>query len=347
MADPRVALVIVNFNGLEYVAECLESVRRQTRKPTRTIVVDNASTDGSPGLIRERFPEVELVPAGGNIGFAAANNLAARLADDCDWLALLNPDAFAHPEWLDALVRAAKENDGFSCFGSHMRRAGSVDQLDGTGDVYQVGGMAWRRDEGRRDNGARARGEIFSPCGAAALYPRRLFLHAGGFDERYFAYYEDTDLAFRLRLRGYRCLYEPDAVVDHVGFAAAGAETPFKIYYSQRNIVWTYVKNMPGPLFWAYLPQHLLVNLLNVGWYSLRGQAGPVLKAKVDAVRGLPSILRSRREIQGTRTVGSRELRRLMARGVGPYTTGVRRALATREQLAAPVGSAAGVRSAQ
>jgi GT2 family glycosyltransferase len=347
MADPRVALVIVNFNGLEHIAKCLESVRRQTRKPTRTIVVDNASTDGSPELIRERFPEVELVPAGGNIGFAAANNLAARRADDCDWLALLNPDAFAHPEWLEALLLAAEENDGYSCFGSHMRRAGFVDELDGTGDVYQVGGMAWRRDNGRRDNGARARGEIFSPCAAAALYPRTLFLDAGGFDERYFAYYEDTDLAFRLRLRGHRCLYEPGAVVDHVGFAASGAETPFTAYYSQRNIVWTYVKNMPGPLFWAYLPQHLLVNLLNVGWYSLRGQARPVLKAKVDAVRGLPSILRSRREIQRGRRVGSRELRRLMARGLGPYTTGVKRALAAREEREASVGSGAGVRSAQ
>jgi GT2 family glycosyltransferase len=347
MADSRVAVVIVNFNGREHITECLESVRRQTRKPARTIVVDNDSSDGSPELIRERFPEVELVPAGGNVGFAAANNLAARRAEDCEWLALLNPDAFPHPEWLDALVRAAEENTGFSCFGSHMRRAGTVDELDGTGDVYQVGGMAWRRDNGKPDSRARPPGEIFSPCAAAALYPRAVFLEAGGFDERYFAYYEDTDLAFRLRLRGHRCFYEPSAVVDHVGFAAAGAETPFTAYHSQRNIVWTYVKNMPAPLFWAYLPQHVLVNLLNVAWYSMRGQGRPVLRAKVDAMRGLPSILRSRREIQRSRAVGSRELRQLMAHGIGPYTTGVRRALAAREENAASVGSGAGVRSAQ
>ena len=89
------------------------------------------------------------------------------------------------------------------------------------------------------------------------------------------------------------------------------------------------------------------MNLLNVGWYSLRGQAGPVLRAKVDAVRGLPSIMRSRREIQRGRTVGSRELRRLMAHGLGPYTTGVKRALAAREQRQASVAGGAGVRSAQ
>lgn len=332
MADPRIALVIVNFNGLDQIARCLECVGRQTLEPTRTIVVDNGSTDGSVELIREQkqFPEVELVLAGANIGFAAANNLGARRATDCEWLALLNPDAFPEPGWLEALVQAARENPQFSGVGSHMRRAGVIGELDGTGDVYQVGGMAWRRDNGKPDSIARERGEIFSPCAAAALYPRALFVEAGGFDERYFAYYEDTDLAFRLRLRGHRFLYEPAAVVDHVGFAAAGAETPFTAYHSQRNIVWTYAKNMPAPLFWTYLPQHLLVNLLNVAWYTLRGQGRAVLRAKRDAVLGLPGILRTRREVQRGRTVGSLELRRLMAGGLGPYTTGVKRALAAR-----------------
>jgi GT2 family glycosyltransferase len=282
-------------------------------------MVDNGSTDGSVRLIREQFPEIELVLVGANIGFAAAN-LGARRAADCDWLALLNPDAFPEPGWLAALVQAARENPQFSGIGSHMRRAGVIGELDGTGDVYQVGGMAWRRDNGRPDSIARERGEIFSPCAAAALYSRALFVEAGGFDERYFAYYEDTDLAFRLRLRGHSFLYEPAAVVDHVGFAAAGAETPFTAYHSQRNIVWTYAKNMPAPLFWTYLPQHLLVNLLNVAWYTLRGQGRAVLRAKRDAVLGLPGILRTRREVQRGRTVGSLELRRRMAGGLGPYT---------------------------
>jgi GT2 family glycosyltransferase len=342
MADPRIALVIVNFNGLGQIARCLESVGGQTLKPARTIVVDNGSTDGSVELIRERYPEAEVVLAGANIGFAAANNRGARRAADCEWLALLNPDAFPEPSWLEALVRAAQENPQFSGVGSHMRRAGVVGELDGTGDVYHVGGMAWRRDNGKPDSVARERGEIFSPCAAAALYPRSLFVEAGGFDERYFAYYEDTDLAFRLRLRGHRFLYEPTAVVDHVGFAAAGAETPFTAYHSQRNIIWTYAKNMPAPLFWTYLPQHLLVNLLNVGWYALRGQGRAVLRAKRDALRGLPGILRTRREVQRVRTLGSLELRRLMAGGVGPYTTGLKRARAAwRAAPGEPAGAGA------
>jgi GT2 family glycosyltransferase len=336
--DGRVAVIVVNFNGETVVERCLDAVATQTLKPSRVIVVDNASSDGSAQTIKSRYPEIELIELERNLGFAAANNHAAQLAVDCDWLALLNADAFPEPGWLEALVCAARENPDYSFFASRILRAESEDELDGTGDVYHVGGMAWRRDNGRSATGVRLEpGEVFSACAAAALYPRDLFLTAGGFDERFFCYYEDTDLAFRLRLRGHRCLYEPSAVVHHVGFALAGAESEFTVYHSQRNIVWTYVKNMPGPLLWLYLPQHLLVNVLNVGWYALRGRTGAVLRSKLDALRGLPPIVRARRGIQRERTAGSRELRRQMARGRGAYTTGARRALESWRGVSKPL----------
>jgi GT2 family glycosyltransferase len=190
--------------------------------------------------------------------------------------------------------------------------------------------MAWRRDNGRTLADAHLEpGEIFSPCAAAALYQRDAFLDAGGFDESFFAYYEDTDLAFRLRLLGERCYYEPSAVVHHVGFSTAGEESSFTVYHSQRNLVWAWVKNMPAPLVLLYLPHHLLVNLLNVGWYSARGQGGSVLRSKLDALRGLPAVLRQRRELQDRRVISSRELRALMEKGAGAYFTGFNRAWAT------------------
>jgi GT2 family glycosyltransferase len=331
MEAPRTAVIVVNFNGGAVIERCLDAVAAQTVRPARVIVVDNGSTDGSAGTVRSRYPEVELIELGRNAGFAAANNHAAREAADCEWLALLNADAFPEPGWLEALLRAAEENPGYRFFASRILRADAQEEIDGTGDVYHVGGMAWRRDNGRSAvSSQRARGEIFSACAAAALYRRDLFLAAGGFDEQFFCYYEDTDLAFRLRLRGERCLYEPGAVVHHVGFALAGSESSFTVYHSQRNLVWTYVKNMPAALLWVYLPQHLLVNALNIGWYTLRGRAGAVLRSKVDALRGLRRVVRARGEIQRGRTVGARELRRLMARGTGPYTTGMKRALGSR-----------------
>ena len=338
--QPRVAVVIVNFNGGEIVERTLEALAAQTRPADRTIVVDNASSDGSPDRIAARFPEVELVRLEENAGFAGGNNVGVQAAEDCDWVALLNPDAFVQPAWLERLLDAAKRHPEYSFFGSLLLRADDPSIVDGSGDAYHVGGMAWRRDNGRPLEEAHLDpGEIFSPCAAAALYRRESFLAAGGFDEALFAYYEDTDLAFRLRLLGERCLFVPDAVVHHLGFSTAGEESAFTVFHSQRNLVWAWAKNMPGRLLLVYLPQHLLVNLLNVGWYTARGQAGAVLRSKAAALRGLPHILRQRRELQRRRVVSPKELRAQMERGAGAYTTGFKRAWATWRRRRVPQSS--------
>jgi GT2 family glycosyltransferase len=325
---PRVAVVVVNLDGGAEIERALEELRRGTTKPDRVIVVDNGSTDGSPERIAERFPEVELVPLGANAGFAAANNHAVRRAEDCELVALLNPDAFAEPRWLAALLAAAAAHPEADAFASRLLLAGEDGVLDGTGDVLHVSGFAWRRDHGRPLAQATADGpgEVFSPCGAAALYRREAFLAAGGFDETWFCYLEDVDLGFRMRLRGGRCRYVPDSVVRHVGSATSGRTSDFQIYHAQRNLVWTYAKDMPGVLAVLYLPQHLLVNLLMVAFYAASGRPGVVLRAKRDALRGLPGVLRGRRAVQRARTVPVRAVLGALARGRSAYTTGLGRA---------------------
>jgi GT2 family glycosyltransferase/SAM-dependent methyltransferase len=316
----RFAVVIVNWNGGELLERALRALERQTLPPARVIVVDNDSTDGSVDGLEERHAGVEVVRLEENVGFAAANNLGARLADDCDWLALLNPDAFPEPGWLHALAAAARDRPEFSFFASRLVMADDPERLDGAGDAVHVGGLAWRRDHGelvaRR---ALERKEVFAPCAAAAVYRRDAFLAVGGFDEDYFCYLEDVDLAFRLRLAGHRSLYVDDAVVRHVGSALAGRESDFTVYHSQRNLVWMWAKNMPARLAWRHLPQHLLVNLLAVAWYAAHGQARAVFRAKRDALRALPRVLRARRRIQSGRVVAPAELEALLERGVGAY----------------------------
>lgn len=350
-ATPAIAVVIVARNAGGYLERVAESLERLTLKPRRVIVVDNASTDGAVDALAERHPDLEVLRPGRNLGFAAANNEAVRAAGDCEWVALLNPDAFPESGWLAALVEAAREHPDCAMIGSRLDRATAPGELDGSGDVYHVSGLAWRRDHRRPVREGSAAGEVFSACAAAAMYRRDAFLSVGGFDERFFCYFEDTDLAFRLRLQGHRCWYEPRSVVRHVGSGTAGVESDFTIYHSHRNLVWTYAKNMPGSLFWIYLPQHLLLNVLSVGWFSLRGQARPILAAKRDAVRGLRRALSDRRAIQAQRKVGSGELRALMSRGRGAYVTAATRAWASlRGQLESapdesPVGLDAPVRS--
>ena len=286
------------------------------------IVVDNASSDESLTLAEPWLRGADVIRLSENAGFARANNIGAAAAGDVDALALLNPDAFADPGWLEALVSAAERAPDAAAFASQMRLDASPELLDGAGDSYHVSGRAWRIGHKQPSSTAPgAAGDVFAACAAAALYRRRAFEDVGGFDERFFCYFEDVDLGFRLRLQGYRTLYVPDAVVRHVSSALSGYRSDFAVYHGERNAVWTYVKNMPSPLFWMYLPQHVLLNAAALLFYPWRRQGRTVWRAKRDALLALPDVLRQRRAVQLRKTAGWRDLRRAMARGLlAPYT---------------------------
>ena len=318
-----VAVLIVNWNGGKLLNLCLASLERQTRRPDHVVVVDNASHDDSLTLAAERLKAVELIQLSENTGFARANNIAAHAARGFDAVALLNPDAVADPGWLDALVRAADQEPDVAAFASQIRLAGTPAYLDGAGDSYHVSGRAWRNGHQRRwSDWPPHNADVFAACAAAALYRREAVEDIGGFDERYFCYFEDVDLGFRLRLRGHRCLYVHSAIVDHVSSALSGYRSDFAVYHGERNAVWTFVKNMPGPLFWLYLPQHVMLNLASLFYYPLRGQGTTVFRAKVDAVRGLPEAFRQRRQVQQGLRANPWVLRRAMSRGLtAPYTS--------------------------
>jgi GT2 family glycosyltransferase len=319
---PLVSIVIVSWNNAELLPRCLDSLLQQTFRDFEVIIIDNGSRDGGADGLEQRYPQlgphVERLPT--NLGFARANNLGARMAHG-RWLALLNTDAFPQPDWLEEIVQAARRRPGFSFFSSRQIQLSQPDLLDGAGDEYHISGLAWRRfynyEAGRY--GLREE-EVFAACGAAAVFSREDFLGVGGFDEDYFSYFEDVDVSFRLRLDGGRCLYVPQAVVYHVGSASTGKTSPFAIYHGHRNMVWTFFKNMPGPLLWGYLPLHILLNLTFVASFLLKGRGPAILRAKWDALHGLPAILRKRRQIQASRKAAVREIWRVLNRDwLAPY----------------------------
>ncbi|CCQ89793.1 Predicted glycosyltransferase [Nitrospina gracilis 3/211] len=322
-----VAVIVVNHNSGDYLKACLAGVNAQTRQPDRVIVVDNASSDESVDKARPILPEAQWILLDTNTGFAAANNLTVKQASDCRWVALLNPDTVPDSDWLETVLTAAASHPDFSFFGSHLVHYDDPERLDGTGDVYHVCGLAWRRDHGRRTKRCRRESsEVFSPCAAAALYDREAFLSAGGFDERFFAYFEDTDLAFRLRLNGHCCLYVAEARVRHAGWGSSEPGSAFSIYHAHRNLVWTFVQNMPDQLFWKYLPAHFALNLFSVLWFALKGKPGVILKAKWDAWRGLRDALKKRRVIQKHIAVDPEALEQVMNRNwLEPFRVFLRR----------------------
>src|SRR5215216_719644 len=325
LASPLISLIIVCWNSGKYLSRCLESLSLQTFKNFEILIVDNGSRDKSTVDLAEKYPQLDLRVKylSGNIGFTAANNLGAKLAQG-KWLVLLNADAFPEPDWLAELIRAADEHPDIASFSSRQLVAANPSILDGAGDAYHVSGLAWRLGLGYPANEyGLVSSEIFSPCAAAAMYLRQAFLDVEGFDEDFFSYFEDVDLGFRLQLQGYRCLYVPQAVVHHIGSATFGERSDFAFYHSHRNLVWTYVKNMPLKMFWLHLPEHIIANIIYVLYYSLRGRGRVLWKAKWDAILGLPMALRKRRTIQGNHRISNRDLVKHMQRGLlQPYLLG-------------------------
>lgn len=312
----RVTVVVVNYNGGAMLRDCVASLAAQTRRPERVLVVDNASTDGSADGLEHAFDRVRVLRAGANLGFAAANNLAIAQAADSDWIALLNPDAVAAPDWLERLLDAAAAHPGFAMFGCRMLADPEGARLDGVGDAYHTSGLPWRVGHGEPAPGRHLEdAEIFAPCAAAALYRADLLRTTGGFDEDFFCYVEDVDLGFRARLAGHRARYVARAVVVHAGSALVGRHSDFQLYHGHRNLVWAFVRDMPGPLLWLYLPQHLLMNLVSLAAFAARGRGGVLWRAKRDALLGLPRAWAKRRATQATRRVPAAALRAAMRRG--------------------------------
>ena len=322
MSDSRqkLTVVVVNWNGELFLQRCLTALLAQTTKPHEIILLDNASTDGSLEIAC-RFPSVRVIALEQNTGFARGNNLAIEVvSNESEWIALINPDAFTQPHWLEALLAAAESNPEFDVFGSQLVNAADSTLLDGTGDACHISGLVWRTAHGvpvapLGDSEC----EIFSPCAAAALYRRSTLLEVGGFDEDFFCYVEDIDLGFRLRLAGHRCLYVPQSVAHHVGSGTTGGQhSDFSVYHGHRNLVWAFVKNMPGLLFWLLLPLHVALNLVSIVWFALRGQGRVILRAKWDAVLGLPKMWRKRQQIQAARVASISDIWRVLDKRLIP-----------------------------
>jgi N-acetylglucosaminyl-diphospho-decaprenol L-rhamnosyltransferase len=299
-SPPAVTVVVVNYNGGEYLRGCLASLKHQTFTDFEVIVVDNASTDASLELATERPERCTILRQDRNLGFAEGNNVGAR-AGKSRWLALLNPDAVAEPGWLAAMLDAADKRPTHRLIACLQISLHDNTRLDGAGDCYLAYGFAWRGGFGHPKVHAPNAGECFAPCGAAALYPRDRFLESGGFEERYFCYHEDVDLAFRLRLMGERCQLVPGAVVHHAGSAIAGRSSDFAVFHGMRNGVWTYVRNMPGWLLLLTLPVWLMGSLALILRGAVRGVFKPTIRGYVAALKGLGPMLAARRQMRKRR----------------------------------------------
>lgn len=293
-ARPRISVIILNWNGRDHLAACLPSLLRQTYTDFEVVVVDNGSTDGSVTFVQRQFPQVQLIGNETNLGFAAANNQAIR-ATQSEFVALLNNDTVADPHWLEALLSAAGD-PSVGMVATQMRLAHQPDCIDSAGVAIDRAGIAWGVAGGLPvAAGGGAPGDCFGASGGAALYRRVMLDDIGLFDEDFFAYLEDVDLAWRAQWAGWRAVYAPGAVVIHHHSATGNRIPHFKSRLLGRNKLWLLTKNYPFPHLLWYLPVITLYEWMSlaVAWRQRRLRSA--LTGRWEALRRLPTLLARRR----------------------------------------------------
>lgn len=275
---PKVALIIVNWNGKKFLENCFIALRAQTYKNFIIYFVDNGSKDGSVDYIKNNFPETKIISLDKNTGFAYPNNKACEeiLKDeDVKYIITLNNDTKVQPNFLSTMVAIAERDEKIGAVSPKVKFFYEPNLIDNTGIVIAQDGGGMNRGFKEEDKGQYEKEEeVFGPCAGAALYRCAAIEKAGFFDAKFFAYYEDLDLAWRLRYNGYKTIYTPKTIVSHVHSATAISHSPFKAFYVQRNRLLVIVKNFPLSLLvysLFYLTVKRYFHLLNSALFKKKG----------------------------------------------------------------------------
>jgi len=257
--------VIPTLSADRRLAECLDALAKQTRRDFEVVVVDNSGA----GLVRSSAAGrcgAKIIESAQNVGFGAAINLAFHQTH-APYLAALNDDAAPRPGWLASLVAAAEAHPDAGMFASQVRFFGE-EHLDSAGMVMARDGSSKQRGHLFPAAEFDREEEVLFPSASAALYRRSMLDAIGLFDEDFFLYCEDTDLGLRARWAGWKCIYSPEAVVDHHYSHSAGRASRLKAYYVERNRLFVVAKNFPARTLWA-IPFATLARY----WWHMRSMA--------------------------------------------------------------------------
>jgi GT2 family glycosyltransferase len=325
----KVAIIILNWNGIEDTLKCLQSLRGQTHQNYKVIVIDNGSRDNSKDKLgkykKTHKGEIDIVYNPKNFGFAGGVNTGIEYAlnEDYDYVALFNNDAVADKNWLKNLIMAAEDKQVGIVTGLLLDQSGET--IDSTSEQYSIWGLPFPRNRGDKAEKAPKGELVFGATGGASIYKVEMLKDIGFFDENFFAYYEDVDISFRAQLAGWKVCYEPKAIAYHKKGESSKKIPGFTVYQTFKNLPLLFIKNIPRKLllktgarfYLAYTLMFLKAIKKGSGWHALRGLARSLFY--------LPSSLSLRRDIQHNKRVDSDYIRSILWPNLPPDQTGMRK----------------------
>jgi GT2 family glycosyltransferase len=324
----KINVVIPNWNGKEWIAECLDSLESQTLKPSVT-VVDNGSTDRSKELIKGRYPSVKLIELDKNYGFDVPVNIGIRAAlkEGCEYVTLFNNDAVADTNWVEMLANAAEAHmDAGIVTGKLM----NIDKkhFDSTAEIFYSWGVPGSRGRGHEDTGQYEQSEyVFGATAGASLYRSDLFKDIGLFDEDFFAYAEDNDISFRAQLAGWKVYYESSAVAYHHINATSSRVHGFHAYHTMKNLPMLFWKNVPLRLLPVFIIKFSIMYIVTFIAMARQGVGFAAFKGIFAGLYYLPKKLIERRKVQKNRKVSVEYIKSIITYDLPPGTTKLRKIL--------------------
>jgi GT2 family glycosyltransferase len=239
-----VSIIIVNYNGKAYLDRCLDSIKRTTPYSNfEILVVDNNSVDGSVDLVKEKYPEVKIIELNENVGFAKANNLASKQAKG-DLYVFLNNDTIVTEMWLHELVKSVTENDEKVAIAQSLLLLGQNGEVDSSGDFIDKFGRPYSSKLRNAPNGR----EILSARAASMIIRKEIFWKLGGFEEDFFASFEDVNLGWKAWITGYKVILAANSIVYHfAGQTVKNLENTMN-FHSMKNQTCIILLNFEFPL---------------------------------------------------------------------------------------------------
>ena len=259
------SIIILNFNGKKFLETCLDSVFQSKEQNFEVIFVDNASSDGSVDLIREKFGDranLKIVSCEKNFGYSMGNNIGARHARG-KYLVFLNPDTWVEPSWIHSLIEVLDSDSSIGIAQAKLLRdENTIDSVGGELNCYGFGRIRGQNEVNNRKYDEV--NDIFYPTGAAFIIKRKKWELIGGFDPIYFVSFEDADLGWRMWDSGYRVVIAPRSVVYHKRRAITGKYPTIYRYFSLRNRIIILVKNHSLKNLIRFLPVTITIYVFNI-----------------------------------------------------------------------------------
>ncbi|MFH1856948.1 MAG: glycosyltransferase family 2 protein [Candidatus Omnitrophota bacterium] len=316
-----ISIVIANYNGAHFLRDCLDSIKAQSYKDVEIILIDNGSRDNSVELLEKEYSNVRLIKNEENLGFVTANNQGFKESIG-EYVLFLNNDIKAEPDAIEKLVERISGREELGAVFSKLRLMDEPDKLDAVGSFLTGYGFLYHQGFMEKDNGQYDNlREIFSPKGVCFLMPRKLLEEIGTFDEDFFAYFEESDLFWRLWLFGKKIEFVPQSVIYHKsGGTCTKLASPFIDYHAFKNRVCALIKNLGTLSLLKILPVHIFaclgVSLLYLCKLKLKNSAA-ILKAIGWNIKYLKATLRKRDFVQTEiRKISDKDLFKIAMRKV-------------------------------